>query len=141
MPLQLGETARYITKQDILVSALAAREKFFDRQKPIEIYDADWQGKSFTNTEWEDEEDEVNKLLEKDAHQLAASIEAEIFSTTFVEEKAGKKKISLDGEDRDQFFGEEGSSFDGSTVVQEVPPRADGLWKWEVSAGRGSNVF
>ena len=129
VPLQLGETARYVSKGDIVESAMNAREKFFDRQRPIEIFDPTWEGNTFKN-EWEDDKEEGVKLMEHDAFQLATTLEASMKSCTFVEEKRGKRRLNLDGEDGDILFKEDGTVA-SSTVVADVPPRADGLWRWE----------
>ncbi|GMI02475.1 hypothetical protein TrVE_jg11966 [Triparma verrucosa] len=134
VPLQLGQTSKYVSKQDVVESALVARAKFSDRQKPIEIFNAEWQGKTFAKNEWDDDNETADsKLFDEEAYNLATMIEANVKSCRYVEEKKGKRRVNLDGEDGESYFGEEGSLDSRSTVKKKesVPPRADGLMTWE----------
>ena len=69
------------------------------------------------------------------------AIEAVIlrFLSVCVEEKKGKRRVNLDGEDGDSYFGEENSLDSGSTAKAKdaTPPRADGLMTWEDAFAEG----
>ena len=131
-PLQLGSTAKYVSKQDIVDCAINARGKFFDRQKPVEIYDPDWQGKTYVKNDWDDaaEDGEDDKLKAIEAFKLGSMIESSERTMRYVEVKEGKKKVNLSGEDDDDGDGKKKKK-KKSMGADEEPPRADGLFNWE----------
>ena len=126
VPLQLGEIAKYISKLDVYDSAGAARDKFQERQKPVEIFVAEYEGKNFSKNDWmQDEggESREDKFAGFEAYRLACTVEGSLTSMRYTDDnESDTKRVNLAGDDDDD---------EGARKVTEKLPRADGVWNWE----------
>jgi len=53
VPNSIGNCAKYVSKSDIVKGAIGAREKFMERQKPINCYNEVYEGKTFVTNKWD----------------------------------------------------------------------------------------
>ena len=129
VPNQLGQSAKYVSKTDVLKSAVNSRDRFLTRQKPIDSYVEGWEGKTFISNKWDTEKEDDEEFANlATCHILGNLVEKQLHDIRYAPVKDGKKKkVALDGIE-DDFDGSAGNA--SRKKVDEVP-RADGIFTWK----------